>query len=250
MKILAPLATAFTASLLTLSASAAPIIGSTADNAINATPALRTVTSVDEVVKTGNTLANGRNVVFSFQLPTLNPGEFFGTAELSFTLLQNGTTQVSGGAFGASTNPTFNLDLYGLGRRAASTVEVGDVFFGAVPDVMDATLLDDDFITSATPVGTAMFSGATLAAYLNTQYAAGAGAGEFVFLRLNPDAAAATDASNSQNYRVSMADNTGATAYAKITPQVEFTIVPEPGSAALISLGLLALGGRRVRRKA
>ncbi len=240
-------ATAFLALALGSQAHAATIMGSTADNSINGTPALRTVTSIDEVVKAGNAASAARNVVFVFQLPTLTVGQSFSSSSLSFTLLQNGDTQVANGGFSASVNPTFNLDLYGLGQRPTATVATGDMYFGATTDGTDATLLQADFITSSTTVGTVSFSGAGLDTYLNAQYAGGVNAGNFVFLRLNPDVAAASEATNNQNYRVSMADNTGTTAYAKIVPKIDFTAVPEPSALALLGVGMAFAAGVRRR---
>ncbi len=236
--------------LATIITSAAPqagaavtILGNLADNSINNDPATRNVNSVDEIVKSGVNNPNARNVVFVFQLPTLGAGQNFNSSTLSFTLLQNGATQVANASFTAGTTPGFNLDLYGLGARATSTVATGDIYFGATADTTDATLLQADFITPTTGVGTVSFTGATLDNYLTAQYAAGAGAGQFVFLRLNPDAPAGSDSSNTQNYRVSMANNTGTTSYSKIVPQ----IVPEPGSFALLGLGCILAATRRRR---
>jgi len=238
-----------TAACLTNSAFAATILGNNADNAINNTPALRTVTDVDELVKRGSNNANARNAVFVFQLPTLSLGEVFSGVSLSFTLMQNGANLISGFSSAGGVAPTYNLDLYGLGSRATSTVGTGDIYFGAAADGTDATLLQADLITSATTVGTVMFSGASLTTYLNAQYAAGAGAGQFIFLRLNPDDTAGGEATNNQNYRVSMANNgTGSSPYSRITPIINFTAVPEPASASVLGLAACCVLLRRYRK--
>jgi hypothetical protein len=197
---------------------------------------VRTTTSPDEVIRLGSDNATARNVVYVFQLPTLAAGESFADATFSFTLLQNGATQVSGANFASSGTPAFSLDLYGLGRRASAAVAAGDVYFGATPDATDATLLLQSFITSTTSVGTVNFSAPTLATYLNEQYASGAGAGGYVFLRLNPNGAAGSG-NTEPGYRVSMAENTGTTSYSKIAPVIDYAVVPEPGTAFMAIMG-------------
>ncbi len=85
------------------------------------------------------------------------------------------------------------IDLYGLGRRPSATVLAGD-YYGqtAVPDPSDATRLQASILTGSTPLGlisTAPAGNSALISYLNAQYAGGAGAGQYVFLRLNSAAA-------------------------------------------------------------
>ncbi len=77
--------------------------------------------------------------------------------------------------------------------------------------------------------------------YLNAQYGpSGAGAGSYVFIRLNPDVEPPIEDSGVD---VAFADN------ATGKPQLTITFVPEPGTATLLCLvvGNFALG-RHVRR--
>jgi hypothetical protein len=80
-------------------------------------------------------------------------------------------------------------DLYGLGRRSSPDVQAED-YYGqtAIADPSDAILLEAGILTNATPFGlitTSATGSDTLRDYLNAQYDSGAGAGQFVFLRLN-----------------------------------------------------------------
>jgi hypothetical protein len=225
----------------------ATILGNTADTGIDSSSGVRPATSIDELARTGS--SSGRAFVFVFELPNLGSiADPFLNATFSFTLLENGTNVIPGGAFTGGATPSFNLDLYGLGRRDTSPVATGDGYWGATPDPTDATLLAADFLTPATAVGDVTFSGASLNAYLNAQYGGGSGIGDFVFLRINPDLAAGSDPSNNQRYRVSTANNTGTTSYSKIIPQINYDAVPEP-SAALALLGGAALLGAIRRRQ-
>jgi hypothetical protein len=123
------------------------------------------------------------------------------------------------------------VDLYGLGARAASTGLGTDFYSSATPDPTDASLLAANFLTSATSVGSTTFSLGLLTTYLNAQYAGGAGIGQFVFLRLNADAAAGSASANDQRYRIATANN-NLTTYSHIAPVIDFAAVPEPASLA------------------
>jgi len=115
--------------------------------------------------------------IFVFQLPTLAAGAMFTTASFNATL-----TQITSGT---ATAPTFNGDLYGLGARAAADVQARDYFVGATDT--GATLIQDNFVTPTTALGTLSTSSAALLSYLNVQYGGGANAGKYVFVRINPD---------------------------------------------------------------
>jgi hypothetical protein len=90
-----------------------------------------------------------------------------------------------------------------LGYRSSSTVLVGDFFVGAYgTDGTDATAIQADFgiswapgeSTSAAGVYSTNATGDTaLVTYLNAQYTAGAQAGDYVFLRFNPDTVQSTN---------------------------------------------------------
>ena len=118
--------------------------------------------------------------VIPVQLPDLGPvNDPFEWAEFSFNYEGKQGT-VKG-----------NVDLYGLGRRASPTVLVGD-FWTATDEIDgdDATLIAHDAITeNSTAYGLKSVSNAALVDYLNAQYAGGAGAGQYVFIRLSVDTA-------------------------------------------------------------
>jgi hypothetical protein len=120
-----------------------------------------------------------RASVFVFQLPD------FGAVANPFTsaTLRLNLTAIT------STPP--NVDLYGLGRRASATVLASD-YYGetSTVDPTDAAFLQNNLLVQTTPVGfvsTNSTGSTALTNYLNTQYAGGAGAGQYVFLRLSTD---------------------------------------------------------------
>jgi hypothetical protein len=123
---------------------------------------------------------SGRVPVFVFQLPDLGAtADPFLTATLSF------------GIGAKNANTTVNTDLYGLARRdAAPGVLTTDYYLGDL-DTTDATLLQDDILTpdvvANTIVTTDVTGSANLLTFLNAQYAAGTGAGLYIYLRLNVD---------------------------------------------------------------
>ncbi len=126
-----------------------------------------------------------RSAVFVFQLPDFgavaNP---FTSAKFQFNI-------------SSKTGTAPNLDLYGLGRRASAIVLASD-YYGetTTADPTDATFLQNNVLISTTATGVASTSSTgntALNNYLNAQYAAGAGAGQYVFLRFSTETAA-TDA--------------------------------------------------------
>ncbi|MDA7880792.1 hypothetical protein N9A94_00625 [Akkermansiaceae bacterium] len=118
-----------------------------------------------------------RCTVFVFQLPDLGPGANpFNFAELNFNMV-------------SKSENLRGYDLYGLGRRSGSLVLPSDFYSQSPdPDPSDATRVQQTIMNNSTPVGlvsTTAGGRANLRSYLNTQYAGGAGAGEYVFLRIN-----------------------------------------------------------------
>ncbi len=179
-------------------------------------------------------LVTDRAFIIPFQLPTLALGEVFGTADLRMMLFgQNAVAD------------DFNADVYGLNRMAGvSDILSSDFYIGAFD--ASATLIQDNFFTPTSPgLGTPVNSDATgdanLAAWLNAQYSGGANAGQFVFLRVNADENPAGDA----RYDVLTQNAGGATEKPLITYSA---VVPEPGTAGLLVLGLLACRRWRVSR--
>ncbi|WP_411845034.1 hypothetical protein AAFN60_14195 [Roseibacillus persicicus] len=190
------------------------------------------VTNVGWVRLSGGTTSdNERCMVFPFQLPELgavtNP---FYTA--SFTI-NHEVTQNS---------PVGNLAVYGLGSRAASTVLASD-FWSATPEVdtTDATLLQMDMIPaggSAVGLRSTDASGdSNLSAYLNEQYAGGAGAGKYVFLRLSTDAA---QTGSSSRYLVTSVDGAIAEGDESIRPQISYLTT---ANVFIPDITLIDLGG-------
>lgn len=177
----------------------------------------------------------GSNVVgvavYAFQLPNLAFGESIASASLTIRNLTNSNTLTS------------NIDLYGLNYRAASTITTADYFVGTL-DTTGATLIDENWFTlGSTPALNTFFTttgdtGATLANYLNAQYTAGAVGGNYVFLRLNNDV-----------FNVDARMNPTGSTYAteSYRPYISYTVVPEPGTVALLSGGLMLLLFKRRR---
>jgi hypothetical protein len=86
-----------------------------------------------------------------------------------------------------------NNDLYGLGRRTSPDV-LGTDYYGRTTaiDTTNATALQPSILVDATvtgPLTTSSTGSTNLRNYLNAQYAGGAGAGQYVFLRINTAAA-------------------------------------------------------------
>lgn len=136
------------------------------------------------------------NPVVVFQLPTLPAGKEFDAASLRLY-------------FGAATGtPTFNGDLYGVGVSSSSTVQAGAYYAGASD--AGAVLVQDNFVTPAAGAGTKISSAIGLTDYLNAAYANGAGAGQYVFLRVSPDVAGLN---NFTRYNLYSAEYSGGSFY-------------------------------------
>ena len=184
-------------------------------------------------------IQSGQNApVLVFELPNLAADTKFSTANLTFRYARTTDSQ------------SVNGDLYGLATRDAPTVLTTD--FSAT-----ATLLEDNIIVgdlgfnSARTANTSDGPGGgdeALTAYLNAQLAATAaqralGDTFYVFLRLSPDG---TTFTNFRRYYVTSADAT--TNQPTIT--YETALIPEPGSLALMGVGVcVMLARRRIERK-
>lgn len=221
--------------------SAAVLTGNVADNELIGTAAGDggTGTGVSQV--TTNNTVNGVDFtagrvsegaigagVFVFELPSLALGESL--ASVSFTFYNTGVS----GPLGP------NLDFYGLGYRSASTVLIADYYVGA-NDTTNATLLQDNiFAAGTTPTvgfhSSSASGNANLTSFLNAQYAAGAQGGNFVFLRINPDAF-----NTGGRIRIATANN----ATSAWHPTITYTIIPEPSTGLLLACGGLFLVIRR-----
>lgn len=133
----------------------------------------------------GEFQSRGSVLVMPFQLPTLDPGAHFATADFRVWLYN---------IIGQSNVP-FAIDLYALPARAANTVRPEDYYSHATPDP-SATLLQSAFLypgqtngtgsaARAPAIVTSNAANTLLVDYLNQQYDAGAGAGSWIFLRLS-----------------------------------------------------------------
>lgn len=149
-----------------------------ADCSITEAPAIekQAATTVD-VGARGSSPWVERCTVYVFQLPDLGAGANpFQYAELSFNMV-------------SKSDDLRGYDLYGLGRRSSSAVQTSDFYSQtSTADSTDATRLQQTIVNNNTPVGlvsTTSGGNANLRSYLNAQYAGGAGAGEYVFLRIN-----------------------------------------------------------------
>lgn len=212
---------------------AALIIGETADAIVSSTGAgaqgsgLNVQNGTNTQIRTGRwTLGPGQNfaTVYPFQLPNLgaiaNP---FTSAMVTFNLNSIDNTPVT----------DYGADLYGIDARVANTVVTSDFYFGAATDPF-ATKLEDSYLTSGSAFGA--ITSVDFAAWLNTQYAGGANAGNFVFLRISADGSSAiSDVSN--GYLIATAD-AGAN-----QPFLTYTSIPEPSTFVLIGLCLIGMVG-------
>lgn len=180
----------------------------------------------------------GANYVMPFLLPTLPAGHQFASADLRLQLFELHGTPA-------------DADLYGLGARASSTVLASDYYQGVVADPSDATLLQQGLLTASSPLRTDANTGpfiytsvsgnAALTAYLNAQYAGGAGAGTYVFLRLSPHLDTVPPGWNA--YAVLTQDAGGA----QEKPLLSYTTAPVPEPTALA--GLVLSAGLLIRRR-
>ena len=108
-------------------------------------------------------------LVIPFMIPAISAGEIVSSASLTFNLV------------GIANSVIGNVDVFGLDYRTSSTVSVDD--YDA-----SATLIMDNAMTSSTSSGTVTITESALVDYINDQISNGATTGDYVFLRLSPDA--------------------------------------------------------------
>lgn len=173
----------------------------------------------------GEWYGNIGTVVIPFELPNLGATvDPFITADLGVAV--NGFTAV----------PTqTDIDLYGVRVDASPLISTSDAYSGAAIDA-GATLIQQSFLTPSTPAGwspvnnnTDAAGDAALTSFLNSSYDGGAGAGQFVFLRLSYGA---DTVSGSDNYNIDMreAGNEGE------WPVITYDAIPEPATLGLLGL--------------
>ena len=142
------------------------------------------------------------HIVIPFKLPDLGPGGFL-EAEL--------TVNVIGGENGASGR--IPVQLFAIpGARADSLTQDSDVVNGADNALSNGYLLKSGFLNATTPLGVDAGTGETgatasgLGYWLNEAYANGANAGQYVFIRLSPDALSIPEGSG---FGISAGDDEG-----------------------------------------
>ena len=214
------LATSF-AAVLASNASAAVILGDTADARLrnNYSTTFFVDSQTDTTIGAGDEsyVSLQRQYVSVFQLPDLglvaNP---FTSATASFTLLSVNKVQ-----------NWMGLSLFALDARASSTVLTSDAGGGTSVGLT---------LASNAPAG--VKTTPDLATFLNAQYAAGAGVGQYVFFSFRP-----TDGGE-VIWNFATADN----ATAADLPVSDYAAIPEPASLALAGLAAGSLLTLRRRR--
>ncbi|HUV41170.1 MAG TPA: hypothetical protein VMW23_05230, partial [Sedimentisphaerales bacterium] len=120
-------------------------------------------------------------VVYVFELPAVGENNDITDANLSFYFESYSYYRVSG-----------NADLYGLAYSSSSAVQSGHWYQGPYAGDPCAAALQDNVLTPSTlpnsTISTDSSGNNALKAYLNAQYAGGAGEGDYIFIRVGPDA--------------------------------------------------------------
>lgn len=184
------------------------------------------VISNASTMRAGYSGSTGINPVVVFQLPALPAGQEFSAASIRLYF-----QSLSG-------TPTFNGDLYGIGASASPAVLSTDYFAGALD--AGSVLIQDNLVTPASGTGPKVSSAAALTDYLNAAYANGAGAGQYVFFRVNPDVAGLTN--NFTRYNAYSAEAPGGSYYypsinySTADAQVGWTTVPLGGGGFVTGL--------------
>ncbi len=125
--------------------------------------------------------------VVMFALPVLQAGQAITTANLAL--------EISTGYPGGEDPFPKGLDIYGLRYSASSAISTNDYGFKAIVGTNDTLIMDNiaQFAQNLpsypyTVYETDVAADAVLANWINAQYAAGAVGGNYVFLRIHPDA--------------------------------------------------------------
>jgi len=249
-KILGVGITLLTGAFYVAPARAAVIFGDVADRELNEDNTFQAATGATmRAGASSSAPAGGRNALVVFQLPDLGAvADPFQSADLGLNL-----ASVSG-------STPFNSDVYGLGLQSTATLVIGSgvlsttrFYEGNAVDP-NSTLIQQDFTTPATNSAGFKNTNATgdtnLVAYLNSLYNNGAGADQFVVLRVNPDVDSGTGTIAGYNYSTADVGNAGATtvgAGTNFDPVITYTAVsvPEPGALALIGIALAPFLRRR-----
>ena len=208
--------------LLSALAQAGTLYSNATDCAVRSDGVLADISTTTMNVGGVGSPVTDRSVVMAFQLPSVGAvNSPFLSASFSFNY-----------ASVLGTPPS--VDLYALGRRATATVLATD-YYGATTalDPTDASLLQDRILVPTSTIGittTSVVGSANLTSYLNAQYAGGAGAGQFVFLRFSSESAVA----GGNRYALTSAE--GAAGNVGIWPQIDYTLTPEPVPPPVVSV--------------
>jgi hypothetical protein len=166
----------------------------------------------------GGDNSRGQAAVFIFPLPTVPSAASITSAKLRLTYL---------GIDGAM--PDFNADLFGIDSRDAAVPQASDYFSGPAASG-SGELLADNFLTTATPVMKLIHQSSALDAFVRDQYQLdGAPLHAFIAFRVNADVPIPTNSPPLRGYLLATADNLDA----RLWPELELTVVPEPSTAAL-----------------
>lgn len=207
------------ATMLTLSSSDLVI----QESQLNAPAAGYLTNSGIGTVGVGGSLGNNRrdsNRIYGFTLPTLNIGESISSVTFSVTQNKN-----------KADNPTFNVDLFGLGTSNPDSSGTTLYYDGdAVTENGDGntnTKLFDNLTSNqnSTPSDPLTVSNAAILLFINNLYAGNTPIQTEVFFRLNNDVVLDPFQGGAPNVDMT-------------SPTLEFTVIPEPSSALLLLGGM------------
>ena len=176
----------------------------------------------------GNTGGQAICVVGVFQLPNFGAGQNpFIAAGLSVSADEARTLFWPG-----VTVPNEPVDLYGLPVGVGTNATTAMYYASAAMDttagvsLIQTSLLNDTTVPPGTSVPLTVTnssaSAAALLSYLNAQYAGGAGAGQYVYLRFSPEGSSGTDGTGYDLY-----DGTGNGRTGSVLPSLNYTLAPQ-----------------------